>query len=115
LMLLSNLLETGQFLAFWAADRSVAESVPSFDESIRKFILGVLGSTYISLSKVVLAEYLGLSPADVLSFVNAQGLKAADDGTIIFKSSDSSQATAPKRTTDTNRAKDFQRMLSAIR
>eukprot|EP01116_Phalansterium_solitarium_P014073 TRINITY_DN31599_c0_g1_i1.p2 TRINITY_DN31599_c0_g1~~TRINITY_DN31599_c0_g1_i1.p2 ORF type:complete len:230 (+),score=52.82 TRINITY_DN31599_c0_g1_i1:56-691(+) len=118
LAVLSNFLETGRFSEFWAEavkHKAFLDGFPGFDDAIRTFIIGVISSTYGSISKHQLAEDLSVSISELEGLLSARNLRITGE-TVVFKAADAAQAAAaPKRTFDAgSRSKELQKMLQAI-
>uniref|UniRef100_A0A3Q4GG57 Eukaryotic translation initiation factor 3, subunit K n=1 Tax=Neolamprologus brichardi TaxID=32507 RepID=A0A3Q4GG57_NEOBR len=62
ILYLGNLLETCHFQSFWTSleeNRELIDGITGFEDSVRKFICHVVGITYQTIDRRLLAEMLG--------------------------------------------------------
>uniref|UniRef100_A0AAV2J761 Eukaryotic translation initiation factor 3 subunit K n=1 Tax=Knipowitschia caucasica TaxID=637954 RepID=A0AAV2J761_KNICA len=62
ILYLGNLLETCHFQSFWTSleeNRELIDDITGFEDSVRKFICHVVGITYQTIDRRLLAEMLG--------------------------------------------------------
>ncbi|XP_077467557.1 eukaryotic translation initiation factor 3 subunit K isoform X2 [Stigmatopora argus] len=88
ILYLGNLLETCQFQSFWAGlenNRELIDGITGFEDSVRKFICHVVGITYQTVERRLLAEMLG-DPLDegdeVKVWMNKYNWTETEDGQV---------------------------------
>eukprot|EP01086_Lenisia_limosa_P013527 TRINITY_DN42739_c0_g1_i1.p1 TRINITY_DN42739_c0_g1~~TRINITY_DN42739_c0_g1_i1.p1 ORF type:complete len:212 (-),score=49.51 TRINITY_DN42739_c0_g1_i1:114-749(-) len=92
---LAEYLETGRFKKFWAEveeTRELGDLIPGFKDSCRKFILGVIWSTYARVEKSRVSEFLNLQGEDLEKYII--GNNASTEGADVLFPEKSSSATA---------------------
>eukprot|EP01111_Echinosteliopsis_oligospora_P013866 TRINITY_DN508_c0_g1_i3.p2 TRINITY_DN508_c0_g1~~TRINITY_DN508_c0_g1_i3.p2 ORF type:complete len:223 (-),score=65.20 TRINITY_DN508_c0_g1_i3:37-705(-) len=98
---MANLLETARFSEFWeecGKNRSYVTSlVPYFEDSIRTFVMGLVGITYQTISKKQLSQAINIQDQQQLSSViSAQGWKESGDFVAIPPSDDNAHSKSKK-------------------
>uniref|UniRef100_A0A3P9DG13 Eukaryotic translation initiation factor 3 subunit K n=1 Tax=Maylandia zebra TaxID=106582 RepID=A0A3P9DG13_9CICH len=88
ILYLGNLLETCHFQSFWTSleeNRELIDGITGFEDSVRKFICHVVGITYQTIDRRLLAEMLG-DPLDtqVKVWMNKYGWTENEDGQIFI-------------------------------
>ncbi|XP_061918103.1 eukaryotic translation initiation factor 3 subunit K isoform X2 [Entelurus aequoreus] len=88
ILYLGNLLETCHFQSFWtslAKNRELIDGITGFEDSVRKFICHVVGITYQTIERSLLAEMLG-DPLDtqVKVWMNKYNWTETEDGQIFI-------------------------------
>lgn len=94
---LAGLLETGRFVDFWEASGACADllaSVPGFLDSVRDFMVEVVGRTYRTIDVSTLGQVLNLEEAQVLEVVQTKGWTEAK-GVITCPSNEENQPRPP--------------------
>uniref|UniRef100_A0A3Q2Y6K6 Eukaryotic translation initiation factor 3 subunit K n=1 Tax=Hippocampus comes TaxID=109280 RepID=A0A3Q2Y6K6_HIPCM len=86
ILYLGNLLETCHFQSFWSSleeNRELIDGITGFEDSVRKFICHVVGITYQTIERRLLAEMLG-DPLDtqVKVWMNKYNWTETEDGQI---------------------------------
>jgi translation initiation factor 3 subunit K len=96
---IANLLESAKFIEFWAeanSAREVLSVAPEFDAAIRKFITGLLSTTYQTITTSELGALLSLDDAQLNTLISAQGWKQNTPATVTFPPSEELQAKTKK-------------------
>uniref|UniRef100_A0A3B4BBE2 Eukaryotic translation initiation factor 3 subunit K n=1 Tax=Periophthalmus magnuspinnatus TaxID=409849 RepID=A0A3B4BBE2_9GOBI len=88
ILYLGNLLETCHFQSFWTSleeNRELIDGIAGFEDSVRKFICHVVGITYQTIDRRLLAEMLG-DPLDtqVKAWMNKYGWTEDEDGQVFI-------------------------------
>lgn len=88
ILYLGNLLETCHFQSFWTSleeNRELIDSIAGFEDSVRKFICHVVGITYQTIERRLLAEMLG-DPLEtqVKVWMNKYGWTEDEEGQIFI-------------------------------
>ncbi|XP_049581520.1 eukaryotic translation initiation factor 3 subunit K [Syngnathus scovelli] len=86
---MGNLLETCHFQSFWKTlevNRELIDGITGFEDSVRKFICHVVGITYQTIDRCLLAEMLGDPPLDnqVKVWMNKYNWTETEDGQIFI-------------------------------
>jgi len=116
LIVLSQLLESAQFSEFWVEAntcKELLEAIHGFYESIRGFIIGVVGMTYQTLTKEFLAKVLNMKDTDLDAFIIARGWKHTATTVTFPRPEDSS--TKSKKAIQTNiKLQDLPKILATL-
>eukprot|EP00007_Cunea_sp_BSH-02190019_P002703 CAMPEP_0174245074 /NCGR_PEP_ID=MMETSP0417-20130205/37551_1 /TAXON_ID=242541 /ORGANISM="Mayorella sp, Strain BSH-02190019" /LENGTH=210 /DNA_ID=CAMNT_0015324823 /DNA_START=87 /DNA_END=716 /DNA_ORIENTATION=- len=95
---IADLLETADFLKFWALADSQAELldiVPGFADAVREHIIGLLSRTYQTINKKLLQDTLHLPLDQLNTVINERGWKRTVDS-ITFDANECNQPRAKK-------------------
>jgi len=95
---LANHIESAKFKEFWTEvndSREILSVVPEFDAAIRRFIIGLLSTTYQTIATTQLSELLNLDQSKTSELIASAGWKQGQD-TVTFPPSEVLQSKTKK-------------------